>query len=103
MFVGGNGRLGASRNRTLSPKISMYLRPLQAWWAYLGIKSDPTIVAMNDDRFEHAIFLISISALTLSPANRSGEKSKYFYIFWDGVSDERAIKMRASWLAGVRI
>lgn len=86
--------MDALRRRAPSPKISMYVRhPLHAWWAYLGIKSDPTIVAMIDDRFDRAIFFDDPLRLPApSRANQSGGETKYFYIFWDGVSDERAIE-----------
>ena len=87
--------MGGPLGRTSSAKISMYLRSSQLWWAYLGIKSNPSALSRIDDRYDRAIFFDDPSLL---PPGRAGSRPRniYFYICWDGLSDESAIEKVSS-------
>ena len=41
--------MGRLQNRPSPAKISMYLGSSKYWWAYLGIKSNPSIVPLLDE------------------------------------------------------
>ena len=55
--------MGRLQNRPSPAKISMYLGSSKYWWAYLGIKSNPSIVPLLDDGFDRAVFFDDISLL----------------------------------------
>jgi hypothetical protein len=65
----------------------MYLGPSKYWWAYLGIKSNPSIVPLLDDGFDRAVFFDDISLLPPGHDGPSLHNIKYFYILWDGLRD----------------
>lgn len=91
--------MGRLQNRPSPAKISMYLGPSKYWWAYLGIKSNPSIVPLLDDGFDRAVFFDDISLLPPGHDGPSLHNIKYFYILWDGLRDGRFIE-NASLLLG---
>jgi hypothetical protein len=84
--------MGRLQNRPSPAKISMYLGPSKYWWAYLGIKSNPSIVPLLDDGFDRAVFFDDISLLPPGHDGSSLHNIKYFYILWDGLRDGRLIE-----------
>jgi hypothetical protein len=82
--------MGSLCNRTSPPKIHMYLRPLQAWWVYLGLKSNPAVASMLDDRFDYAVFFDDPSKIPMGEVG--SRRVKFFYIFWDGIRNDKAIE-----------
>ena len=79
--------MGRLQNRPSPAKISMYLGSSKYWWAYLGIKSNPSIVPLLDDGFDRAVFFDDISLLPPGHDGSSLHNIKYFYILWDGLRD----------------
>ena len=73
-------------------KISMYLGPSKYWWAYLGIRSNPSLVSAAAGQFDRAIFFDDPALLPAALAGKGGHAIRYFYIFWDGLSDEQAME-----------
>ncbi len=74
----------------------MYLRSPQIWWAYLGIKSNPSIINLVND-CDHAVFFDNPSLLP--PDHGAADNlTKYFLIFWEGVTDELPIEEMARFL-----
>ena len=76
-------------------KISMYLAPSQAWWTYLGIRSNPEIASNLDSRFERVIFFDEQSRPPQDNAD-TRKKSKYYCIFWDGITEEKQLEAMRS-------
>jgi hypothetical protein len=78
--------LGGLRSR--SPvKISLYLDPSKYWWAYLGIRSNPSLLSQADGHFDRAIFFDHPGQIAAFDAASASPSTRYFYIFWDGIHD----------------
>jgi hypothetical protein len=75
-------------------KISMYLGQSKSWWAYLGIKCNSSIVPLIEGRFSRAIFFDDPAHMP--PHTAGARRDKYFFIAWDGVSDQR-------WIEGIQL
>ena len=84
--------MGRLQNRPSPAKISMYLGSSKYWWAYLGIKSNPSIVPLLNDGFDRAVFFDDISLLPPGHDGPSLHSTKFFYILWDGLRDGRLIE-----------
>ena len=84
--------MGRLQNRPSPAKISMYLGSSKYWWAYLGIKSNPSIVPLLNDGFDRAVFFDDISLLPPGHDGPGLHNIKYFYILWDGLRDGRLIE-----------
>jgi SAM-dependent methyltransferase len=65
----------------------MYLGSSKYWWAYLGIKSNPSIVPLLNDGFDRAVFFDDISLLPPGHDGPGLHRTKFFYILWDGLRD----------------
>jgi SAM-dependent methyltransferase len=70
----------------------MYLGSSKYWWAYLGIKSNPSIVPPLNDGFDRAVFFDDISLLPPGHDGPGLHSTKFFYILWDGLRDGRLIE-----------
>jgi hypothetical protein len=82
--------MGRLPSRTSHAKISMYLGSSKYWWAYLGIKSNSSILPLIEDRFDRVVFFDDLTHV--QPGSADAKRvSRYFLIAWDGVSDERWI------------
>lgn len=90
--------MGRLQNRPSPAKISMYLGSSKYWWAYLGIKSNPSIVPLLNDGFDRAVFFDDISLLAPGHDGPSLHNIKYFYILWDGLRDGRSIESASFFL-----
>ena len=77
--------MGRLQNRPSPAKISMYLGSSKYWWAYLGIKANPSIVPLLDDGFDRAVFFDDISLLPPGDAGPGLHNIKFVYILWDGL------------------
>jgi hypothetical protein len=74
----------------------MYLGRSRYWWAYLGIRSNPAIVPEMRGSSDRAVFFDHPSLIP-SIRKSAKQKTRYFYLLWDGLSDESAIeKIRLS-------
>ena len=68
--------------------ISMYVDMSKFWWAYLGIKSNPALFSQMIDPSRHSIIFDHHRSLPSREAIHDQLRAKYFYIFWDGVTEE---------------
>jgi len=84
--------MGRLQDRPSPAKISMYLGSSKYWWAYLGIKSNPSIVPPLNDGFDRAVFFDDISLLPPGHDGPGLHSTKFFYILWDGLRDGRLIE-----------
>ncbi|HWG17847.1 MAG TPA: hypothetical protein VN678_08295 [Acidobacteriaceae bacterium] len=67
-------------------KISMYLGTSKDWWAYLGLRSNPAIVKAVQG-FDRVIFFDDPRLLPAHTRTPGHGRTKYFFIFWDGMRD----------------
>jgi hypothetical protein len=72
-------------------KISMYLGTSKDWWAYLAMRSNPAILKVAEG-FDRSI-VFDDPRLLPGRAHISGRRrTKYFFIFWDGLRDAAEIE-----------
>lgn len=71
-------------------KISLYVSSSKCWWAYLAIRSNPSLFSSGE--MGGASRAILFDDLARLPSNELGAvPARYFYICWDGVSGESRI------------
>ncbi len=68
--------------------ISMYLDGAKFWWGYLGIRSNPSLYSQLTCPSCHAVICDRVHAFHHTGANFKRQNTKYFYILWDGVTNE---------------
>jgi hypothetical protein len=75
-------------------KISMYLRAPQIWWAYLALRSNPSIGRL----IESCDRLIVFDDPARVPANAVDANGpvQYLMVFWDGLTDEAPCEAASS-------
>jgi hypothetical protein len=86
-----SGRFGY-RGLAAIMKISLYLGSSKYWWAYLGIKSNPLLFSQMNDGTDRAIVFDNPRLLPPIDTAQRNQRIKYFFILWDGASDNREIE-----------
>jgi hypothetical protein len=71
--------------------LQFHLGASKYWWAYLGVKSNPAILALAAD-FDRAVLFDETAELPAISAGLAGQRVQYFQIFWDGASDPRLFR-----------
>jgi hypothetical protein len=74
-------------DRTPAATISLYLRPSQIWWAYLGLRSNPAITRLMETAAQAILF----DDPARLPQDRAAS-TRYFLVCWDGLIDQRPIE-----------
>jgi hypothetical protein len=88
--------------RTPRLEISLRIPGAQIWWAYLAILSNPSIVSKFDGRHVRAVFFDDsyLATLASNSTQASEHKCQYFYIFWNGLSNEKNLAKAKVLLGG---
>ncbi len=72
-------------------KVSLYLGSSKYWWTYLGIKSNPLLFSQINDGTDRAIVFDDPRLLPPIDTVQRNQRIKYFFVLWDGASDNREI------------
>ncbi len=78
--------MGSGRRRAT---VSMFLHLPQVWWAYLGLRSNPSILSLLDG-CDRLVVFDDVRRLPPDHAN-SRMRTRYLLLCWDGVLESRPI------------
>ncbi len=70
----------------------MYLGTSRSWWAYLAIKSNPSLLDSLPPRTRHILFFDDPGRIPEKTLSASDPGVQFFYILWDGMVDEPALQ-----------
>ncbi len=74
----------------------MYLGASKYWWAYLALKSNPSLLPSLEENTKRAIFFDDPSRVSLKREAAQLGSTRLFFILWDGILDAATLQRVAS-------